>query len=87
VCLSLPNRTFQLPFEPSDARSWATAQSYAAGFKVRAVLRDQTAVCMRAIRSEDKSVSERHSDGCPGEACISDSSISSLTSHRTICAN
>jgi RimJ/RimL family protein N-acetyltransferase len=37
-----------------DASAGTSAESYAAGFRTFALLRDQTPVCMRAIRSDDK---------------------------------
>ena len=37
-----------------DVASSASADAYAAGFRARAVLRDGTAVCVRAIRPDDK---------------------------------
>ena len=37
-----------------DATTRGTAELYAAGFEARALLRDQTPVCMRAIRGDDK---------------------------------
>lgn len=42
-------------FQPSpDTAPSVSAEAYTAGFRARAVLRDGTAVCVRAIRSDDK---------------------------------
>lgn len=42
-------------FQPSpDTAGSASAEAFAAGFRARAVLRDGTAVCVRAIRPDDK---------------------------------
>ena len=42
------------PCDVPDMVGSASAQDYAAGFRARAVLRDGTAVCVRAIRADDK---------------------------------
>jgi GNAT superfamily N-acetyltransferase len=39
---------------PPDTAGSTGAEAYAAGFRARAVLRDGTAVCVRAIRADDK---------------------------------
>ena len=39
---------------PSDTAAGASAEAYASGFRARAALRDGTAVCLRAIRPDDK---------------------------------
>ena len=39
---------------PPDTAAGASAEAYASGFRARAVLRDGTAVCVRAIRPDDK---------------------------------
>jgi GNAT superfamily N-acetyltransferase len=42
-------------FQPSsDSAADASAAAYASGFRARAALRDGTAVCLRAIRPDDK---------------------------------
>jgi GNAT superfamily N-acetyltransferase len=47
--------TFQLsPCNVPDTAGSASAEAYAAGFRARAVLRDGTAVCLRAVRPDDK---------------------------------
>jgi RimJ/RimL family protein N-acetyltransferase len=42
------------PRNTSDAAACASAESYAAGFRARAMLRDQTPVWLRPIRPDDK---------------------------------
>jgi len=42
------------PCNVPDTAGSASAEAYAGGFRARAVLRDGTAVCVRAIRGEDK---------------------------------
>jgi len=42
------------PCNVPDTAGSASAEAYAAGFRARAVLRDGTPVCARAIRSDDK---------------------------------
>ena len=41
-------------FQPSDSAADVSAEAYASGIRGRAALRDGTAVCLRAIRPDDK---------------------------------
>lgn len=42
------------PCSVPDTAGSASAEAYAAGFRARAALRDGTAVCVRAVRADDK---------------------------------
>ena len=42
------------PCSVPDTPGSASAEAYAAGFRTRAALRDGTAVCVRAVRADDK---------------------------------